>query len=281
MVSLRNVAMGLGVAILSVYVAVFFLLAWFQRDLLFIRGRQAGPIAPPYHARMLTEHDGTRLTVWEAAPCAKGAPEIVFFYGNAGTLSDFASIGAEFHRDGFGVVLASYRGYDGNNGTPTETGLLNDARAILAALPEDHGAVVLWGQSLGTGVAAHMAAERRADALILQSPYTAIVDVAARRFPLYPVRLVMKDRFDTLSHAGATKIPVLIMHGTEDETVPFDMGETLSRTFPHASFVPILGGSHNLTDAQVLPVAERWLHELPLPLRERMRNLALSGAKRS
>src|SRR5580698_8245478 len=264
MISLRNVAMGLAVAIPSVYLAVFFLLAFFQRDLLFIRGRQAGPIAPPYHARTLSERDGTRLTVWEAEPATKGAPEIVFFYGNAGTLSDFTLIGAELHDAGFGVVLASYRGYDGNSGTPTEEGLMNDARTVLAALPQRHGAVVLWGQSLGTGVAAHMAAEHRADALILQSPYTAVVDVAARRFPLYPVRLVMEDRFDTLSHAGATKIPVLIMHGTEDETVPFDMGETLSRTFPDARFVPILGGDHNLYAAQVLPVAKRWLLDLPL-----------------
>jgi uncharacterized protein len=269
MISLRNVAMGLGVAILSVYVVVFVLLAWFQRDLLFIRGRHADPIAPPYHARTLSERDGTRLTVWEAEPATKGAPEIVFFYGNAGTLSDFTLIGSELHDAGFGVVLASYRGYDGNRGTPTETGVLNDARAILAALPKDHGAVVLWGQSLGTGVAAHMAAEHRADALILQSPYTSIVDVAARRFPLYPVRLVMEDRFDTLSHAGATKIPVLIMHGTEDETVPFDMGETLSRTFPDARFVPILGSDHNLYDAQVLPVAEKWLLHLPLVRRSK------------
>ncbi|HEX4861794.1 MAG TPA: alpha/beta hydrolase [Rhizomicrobium sp.] len=263
MVSWRNVAMGFAVAVLSVYVAVFFLLAWFQRDLLFIRGRHADPIAVPYHARTLSEHDGTRLTVREIAPCTKGAPEIVFFYGNAGTLSDFALIGTELHAAGFGVVLASYRGYDGNSGAPTEAGVMDDARAVLAVLPEGHGAVVLWGQSLGTGVAARMASEGRADALILQSPYTAIVDVAARRFPLYPVRLVMEDRFDTLARAKATKIPVLIMHGTEDETVPFDMGEALSRTFPDARFVPILGGSHNLYDAQVLPVAEKWLRENP------------------
>jgi pimeloyl-ACP methyl ester carboxylesterase len=265
MISLRNVAKGLAVAILSVYVVAFLLLTWFQRDLLFFGGRYADPIAAPYRARTLVEADGTRLNIREAAPDASGAAEIVFFYGNGGTLSDFAAIGAAFHAQGFGVVLASYRGYDGSSGKPTEEGVMEDARAVLAALPKDHGAVVLWGQSLGTGVAARMASEGRGAALILQSPYTAVVDVAARRFPLYPVRLVMEDRFDTLSRASSIEIPVLIMHGTDDETVPFDMGETLSHAFPDARFVPILGGGHYLPDFETLPVAEKWLKELALP----------------
>jgi uncharacterized protein len=264
MISLRNVAKGLAVGLVSLYVVVFVVLFTFQRDFLFIRGRTAEPIEPPYHARAITERDGTWLTIWEAAPCTKGAPEIVFFYGNGGTLSDFAAIGARLQRDGFGIVLASYRGYDGNRGAPTEAGVMDDARAILSDLPKDHGAVVLWGQSLGSGVAARMASEGRADALILQSPYTAVVDVAARRFWVYPVRLMMRDRFDTMSSAPRIEIPVLIMHGTADETVPFDMGETLSRTFPHATLVPIPGAGHNLYYEQVLSPAEKWLKTVPL-----------------
>jgi fermentation-respiration switch protein FrsA (DUF1100 family) len=263
-ISLRNVAKGLAVALLAAYVVVFLVLVVYQRDLLFFRGRYADMIAPPYSARTITERDGTRLKLWEIAPHAKGSAEIVFFYGNAGTLSDFADTGEALSHGGFGIVLASYRGYDGNQGEPAEAGLMDDARAILASLPKDHGAVVLWGQSLGSGVAARMASEGRAGALILQSPYTAVVDVAARRFWVYPVRLVMRDRFDTLSRAARIKIPVLIMHGTADETVPFDMGETLSHTFPHATLVPIPGGGHNLYGDQVLVPAETWLLHLPL-----------------
>src|SRR5207244_4333098 len=95
--------------------------------------------------------------------------------------------------------LASYRGYSRNPGDPSETGLMADARAVLASLPKNHGPVIVWGQSLGTGVAARMASEGRANALILQSPYTSIANVAALRFPVYPVRLLIKDPFDTLS----------------------------------------------------------------------------------
>ncbi len=261
MISLRNVAKGLAVGLVSLYIVVFVVLFIFQRDFLFIRGRTAEPIEPPYRARVITERDGTRLTIWEAAPCTKGAPEIVFFYGNGGTLSDFASIGARLQRDGFGIVLASYRGYDGNRGAPTEAGVMDDARAVLAALPKDHGAVVLWGQSLGSGVAARMASDGRADAMILQSPYTSVIDVAAWRFPLYPVRLAMWDRFDTLSRAAATKIPVLIVHGTADEVVPFTMGQALSHAFPNARFVPVPGGGHYLYENELMPAAEKWLRE--------------------
>ena len=261
---LRNVAVLLGCGLAIAYVAVFALLVTYQRNLLFIGGRHEETIDPAYLAGTVGERDGTRLTVWRIAPSAPGAPVVVFFYGNAGTLSDFAVIGEELHRDGTGIVLASYRGYSGNAGTPSEDGLMNDARAILDALPKGHGPVVLWGQSLGIGIAARMAAEGRADALILQSPYTSVMEVAALRFPIYPVRWFMEDRFDTLSLAQRIKVPVLILHGTDDETVPYAMGVTLSRKFPNASFVPVLGGTHNLYDSQILPPAQRWLLHLPL-----------------
>ncbi len=258
---LRNVAILLAGALAIVYVAVFALLVTYQRNLLFIGGRHEQAIDRAYLAATVAERDGTRLNVWRIAPAAPGAPLIVFFYGNAGTLSDFAAIGEELHGDGYGIVLASYRGYSGNRGSPSEAGLMSDARAILDALPKGHGPVVLWGQSLGTGIAARMTAEGRADALILQSPYTSVMEVAAERFPIYPVRWFIEDRFDTLSLAARIKVPVLIIHGTDDETVPFAMGLTLSRTFPHARFVPVPGGSHNLYDTQILPPAEKWLKE--------------------
>jgi fermentation-respiration switch protein FrsA (DUF1100 family) len=255
----RNVAILLAGATLVLYVILFAVLVIYQRNLLFIGGRHERAMPPPFAAQTIAERDGTRLTVWEAMDGKPGAPVAVFFYGNAGTLSDFALAGRVFHDQGYDVVLASYRGYSGNAGRPSEAGLMDDARAILDALPKDHGPVVLWGQSLGSGVAARMAAEGRASLLILQSPYTAITDVAARRFPVYPVRWFMRDRFDTLSLVPRIKVPVLIMHGTGDLTVPFDMGETLSHALAHATLVPIPGGGHNLDEALVLGIAQKWL----------------------
>lgn len=255
----RNVAVLLAGALLGVYLVVFVLLVAGQRDILFV-GASYGPtpLRAGYSAHTVHEPDGTALTVWEIAPSRLDVPTIVFFYGNGGRLYHFADIGAALHEDGYGIVLASYRGYSGNAGHPSEDGLMEDARAILAGRAP--AKTILWGQSLGTGVAARMAAEGRCAALILQSPYTAIVDIAQARFPIYPVRWTMWDRFDTVSLLPRIKVPVLILHGTADTTVPFAMGEALAQRFGRqAELVPIPGGTHDLDETQLLPPAQAWL----------------------
>ena len=257
---LRRAAIVLAVAATALYAALLVLLYTDQRAMLFVRGRQARAPDPQYQVRTLSERDGTRLTVWQAPPAHAVAPVIVFFYGNAGTLSDFARIGETFLDQGYGVVLASYRGYSGNNGSPSEAGLMTDARTVLSALAAGHGPVILWGQSLGTGVAARMASEGRGALLILQSPYTSVADVAARRFPVFPVHWLMRDPFDTYSLLPKITVPVLIMSGTVDRTVPFDMGETLAQRFgAKATFVPFPGEGHELSEAGVQAVAAKWL----------------------
>jgi len=257
---LRRLAIWAGLVLAVVYVALIAFLYANQRDMLFVRGRIPHPIEPPYQATTIAEKDGTRLVIREAVQTRAGAPVIVIFYGNAGTVSDFAGVGSVFHDEGFSVVLASYRGYPGNSGSPSEDGLMADARAILHALPPGHGPVVLWGQSLGSGVAARMASEGRASALILQSPYTAVVEVAARRFPVFPVRWLMKDHFDTLSVAARIKAPVLIMSGDADHVVPHDMAETLAaRIGRQATLVTFPHGTHELYAEDVLRVVDGWL----------------------
>jgi hypothetical protein len=259
----RRALVAIAVAAVALYVAVLALLLANERDMLYVRGRYAHARGAVYQTRTIAERDGTRLTVWQAPPQRTGAPTIVFFYGNAGTLSDFARIGEALHDSGYGIVLASYRGYPGNTGEPSEGGLIADAHAILATVAK--GPIVLWGQSLGTGVAARMASEGCCAALILQSPYTAIADVAARRFPIFPVHWLMRNRFDTLSLASKIAIPVLIMSGTADQTVPFDMGKTLAaRLGRHATFVPFPGEGHELSEFGVLAVAAKWLNAHPL-----------------
>jgi pimeloyl-ACP methyl ester carboxylesterase len=259
---LRNIAILLAAALVAVYVLSLAYLYFYQRDLLFFGGRFQDMRPDIYQAATINEPDGTHVTVWKIPP-VEHAPIVVFFYGNAGTLSDFTDIGERLHAEGYGIVLASYRGYSGNPGLPTENGLMDDARSILKSLPHNQGPIILWGQSLGSGVAARMASEGRANALILQSPYTAVVDVAARRFPIYPVRWVMADRFDTFALVPKIKMPVLIMHGTQDDVVPFDMGVALSHRFgAEATFVPIPHRGHNdLGPGDLLPIADKWLKE--------------------
>ena len=260
---LRNVAILLGGTLLPLYVVALVLLFVFQRSLLFVGN--ADPIEPPvrtsiYHARDIVEADGTKLTIWQAAPARPGIGTFAMFYGNASSLLEFALVGEKLRADGFGIVLASYRGYSGNSGSPSEAGLMADARAVLAVIPKSDGPFILWGHSLGSGVAARMASEGRGSALILESAYTAIVDVAARQYPAFPVRWLMKDRFDTLSLVEKIRMPVLIIHGTEDQVVPFDIGEALARAFgKRSSFVPILGAGHNPDPVDFHPTVIEWL----------------------
>jgi fermentation-respiration switch protein FrsA (DUF1100 family) len=250
-----------GAAVL--YLAALGALYHWQRDIVFVRARwwHEGARPADFVERTIAEPDGTRLRIWESGPPAKGKATVVFFYGNAGTLSDFAGVGEDLRQNGYGVVLGSYRGYSRNPGDPSEAGLFADARAILGALPRGHGPVVVWGQSLGTGVAARMAAEGRASGLILQSPYTSVVDIAAMAYPLFPVRLLDKDPFDTLSLVPKIATPVLIIHGTNDWTVPFWMGVRLKGRFGRAAtLVPIEHGGHDdLSADELVPPALQWL----------------------
>lgn len=251
------------VVLTLLYLSALAALYHWQRDMVFVRARWWHEGRPPsdFAERTVRERDGTLLRVWESEPPKPGKATVVFFYGNAGTLSDFAPAGQELHQQGYGVVLGSYRGYSGNPGEPSETGLFADARAILGALPAGHGPIVLWGASLGTGVAARMAAEGRASGLILQSPYTSVVDIAAMAYPLFPVRLLDTDPFDTLSLVARIKMPVLIIHGTDDLTVPFWMGQHLKALLGReARLVPIAHGGHNdLSTEELLPPALQWL----------------------
>lgn len=259
----RRILVLLLPAAVVIYFAALAALYHWQRDFVFVRARwwHEYPRPADFVERTIREPDGTRLRIWESGPPEKGKATVVFFYGNAGTLSDFAGVGEALHSQGYGVVLGSYRGYSRNPGSPSEAGLFADARAILDALPPGHGRVVVWGQSLGTGVAAEMAAEGRASGLILQSPYTSVVDIAAMEYPLFPVRLLDKDPFDTLSLVPRIKLPVLIIHGTDDWTVPFWMGKRLKSRFgPEATLVPVEHGGHdNLSDDELLPPALQWL----------------------
>jgi pimeloyl-ACP methyl ester carboxylesterase len=185
------------------------------------------------------------LKDWWAPPTAAGAPTVVFFHGNASDRTDFVKQGDLFRARGWGVVLASYRGYSGNPGAPTESGLMADARATLKAVAPRVGPIIVWGHSLGSGVAARMASEGRASGLVLESPYTSITDVAAGRYPYVPVRLLLLDRFDTRALVERIRVPVLIFHSVDDPTVPFWMGQDLAeRLGARATFVKMTGQGH-------------------------------------
>ena len=172
--------------------------------------------------------DGTKTTVWTAAPAEEGLPTVIYFHGNSSNLSGRWQRFKMILDSGYGLYAPTYRGYAGSEGNPSETAIIADAlehfdRAAATGTP-----IIVHGESLGTGVATAVAAERPdAGLLVLEAPYTALVDMAFESYPWLPVGLLMKDPMKTRERIGKVKAPVLIIHGTEDAIIPVEHGERL------------------------------------------------------
>ncbi|HEY8964314.1 MAG TPA: alpha/beta fold hydrolase [Alphaproteobacteria bacterium] len=178
----------------------------------------------------VTTEDGHELTSWYA-PAKPDKKTILVFHGNAGSFHSRAHDFMPLVNAGYGVMLAEYRGYGGNKGTPTETGLYQDADAYVHYLLDEKGVspytLVLYGESLGTGIATEMAV-RYPDisALVLESPFTSMVDITALHYPYIPApNLLVRDRYDTISKASQIKMPTLVLYGDHDVVVPGDMSQ--------------------------------------------------------
>ena len=208
---------------------------------------RGGRAAPDFVEHRLVARDGVAVRALELRG-GGAAPVVVHFHNNREVAEQTAGVARELAARGLGVVLAEYRGYGGaGNGSPSEEGLYADAEAVLEMLrargvgPER---IVLWGTSLGTGVAAEMARRGRGGRLVLVTPYTSIPDLIADVVPFLPAGLLVADHFDTLSKASSIAIPTLVVHGDADEIVPFRMGQRLAAAIPGAHLLRIPGGRH-------------------------------------
>ncbi|HXC89424.1 MAG TPA: alpha/beta fold hydrolase [Stellaceae bacterium] len=177
----------------------------------------------------LTTEDGLTLFSWYLPPRA-GRPVIAYFHGNGGHVGYRAERLRRFAREGYGVLLAEYRGYAGNPGLPCEDGLFADGEAALDFLADagiDPAEIVVWGESLGSGVAVYLAARHKVAAVILEAPYTSVAAAAQRHYPFVPAALLVRDRFDSLSRVGRVTAPLLVLHGERDMVVPARHGRAL------------------------------------------------------
>lgn len=198
----------------------------------------------------LTAADGVRILAWTVPPKA-GKPVVLYFHGNGGSLAHRVARFRKLVDDGTGLVALSYRGYGGSEGKPSEEGLLADARAAhdFARATYPDAKTVLWGESLGTGVAVAIAAERDVAAVILEAPFTSAADVAFAAYPFVPVSLLMKDQFRSDDRIGKVTAPVLVMHGERDRVVPYRLGERLyALANEPKAFVRFADGGHEDLD---------------------------------
>ncbi len=163
-----------------------------------------------------------RLLAWYA-PAPQGRPTILYFHGNGGSLATRADRLDFLRQQGYGVLITTYRGYSGSSGSPAEFPIKMDAIYFyhwLQSKGVSESDIVLYGESLGTGVAIATALNHHPGAVILEAPYSAIVDVAASKYWWMPVRWFMKDRFESDKLIGQLSAPVFMVHGELDEVIP-------------------------------------------------------------
>jgi fermentation-respiration switch protein FrsA (DUF1100 family) len=242
--------------VLGVYLALGLVLYVSQSRLLYYpnvpsRAVVATParIGLAYEEVAFVAADGVRLHGWFLPAGAAPRGVLLFFHGNAGNISHRLDSLAIFHRLGLSVLIFDYRGYGRSEGKVTEAGTYLDAEAAWRHLTETRGipedSIVLFGRSLGAAVAARLATRRRPRALILESGFTSVPDLAARYYRIFPVRWLTRFRYDARAALGAVQCPVLIAHSRDDEIIPVAHGRALFAAAAEPKAFLELGGGHN------------------------------------
>lgn len=243
--------------ILLAYLGLAALIYFKQSSLVFLpepdRGFRASPtdIGLPFTPLKLATTDGEALDGWVVPADAQRESRglVIFFHGNAGNIGHRLDYLRMFHDLGLTTLMFDYRGYGLSSGTPSEAGTYMDASAAWRHATQSLGfpaaRIVLFGESLGGGVAAQLASENRPGALVLASTFTSVPDMGADLYPFLPVRLLARIRYDTLTRLSQLACPVLIIHSRNDDVIPFRHGQRLFETARAPRQLLEIEGGHN------------------------------------
>jgi fermentation-respiration switch protein FrsA (DUF1100 family) len=205
----------------------------FQRDLLY------HPTENNYDGDKLTVNiqevkivtdDNIDLLAWYHNKDINKFKTILFLHGNAGSLENRIHKINHFEDMNINFLLLSWRGFSGNKGKPTEKGLYQDARSAVKWLVKQgviEENIIIYGESLGTGITTEIAQNKNFAGIILETPFTSMVAAGKSKYPIFPIKLLLKDKYESDKKIKNIKSPVLIMHGEEDQIVPFWMGEKM------------------------------------------------------
>jgi uncharacterized protein len=215
------------------YFLFLLILFFFQRNLLY------HPSENNYYGDELTvsvdkvkiiNKDDIELLAWYHKKNNENAKTILFLHGNAGSLENRIHKINHFKNININFLIISWRGFSGNKGNPTEQGLYNDAMSAVDWLKNKglkNEDIVLYGESLGTGVVVEIAQNNNFSGIILESPFTSMVDAAKNKYPFFPINFLLKDKYESEKKIKNIKSPLLIMHGEIDKIVPFWMGKKM------------------------------------------------------
>ena len=219
--------------LLVAYIVIVVFVYFYQRNLLYHPSEnnyQDAKIEFDYEEIFIKVDDEIKLKSWIVKKDFKKFKTLVLFHGNAGHLSNRIYKINELNKLNINILLISWRGFSGNKGSPTEKNLYQDAKAAIKWLNEqkiENEQIILYGESLGSGVAIEIAKKNNFNGIILESPFTSIENSAKIYYPYLPVKLLLKDKYDSISKIKMINIPILIMHGKKDDVVPFAMGKEL------------------------------------------------------
>jgi fermentation-respiration switch protein FrsA (DUF1100 family) len=205
-------------------------------------------LAPPAEWVYFDASDGVRLSAWYV-PTEHPRGIILFLHGNGGNVSHYAGAAVLFGTLGYSTFILDYRGYGRSAGSPSEQGTYLDAEAAWRHLVEVMGtppsSIVVHGRSLGGAIAAWLARKHTPRLLVLESSFTSLADIAAKLYPWAPVRLLVRDRYDTETFLRGVRCPVLVIHSPDDEIIPYAHGRQLfEQARPPKRFLEIQG-RHN------------------------------------
>ena len=229
----RNFFLEIVIGITVIYASVLIVLFIFQRNLMYHPNENnyfGDKIEVDVQKIKIKTSDNINLLGWFHKKDLKKFKTIVYFHGNAGNLENRIYKLNHFKDMNVNFLIVSWRGFSGNSGKPSEQGLYKDGSSTIEWL-KNKGLVdkdiVLYGESLGTGIATELAQNNNFAGLILETPFTSMIEAAKNFYPYVPVGLLLKDKYDNQNKIKNIKIPILVMHGEVDQIVPFWMGKKI------------------------------------------------------
>ncbi len=230
---IRNITLQLILIIFLIYLVFMLFLYFYQRNLLYHPNENnysGDNISVAIQKVKISTPDNIELVGWYHKKDLKNFKTLVFFHGNAGSLENRIYKLNHFQDMDINFLIIAWRGFSGNNGKPSEEGLYLDGKSAIDWLINNgvnEKNLVLYGESLGTGVATHLAQNKNFAGVILETPFTSMIDTAKKFYPYIPVKLLLKDKFENYKKIKNINSPILIMHGEKDQIVPYSMGKKI------------------------------------------------------
>ena len=228
-----NNLLKLFLTIFLIYFVILFFLFFYQRNLLYHPNENnysGDQLTVDIKEVKITTQDNIELLAWYHEKNLKDYKTILYFHGNAGSLENRIHKLNHFKNLDINFLIIAWRGFSGNEGKPSEKGLYEDGDSAVKWLLNkgiEEKNIILYGESLGTGIATHISQNKNFAGVILETPFTSMVDVAKTFYPYIPVSLVLKDKFENKKKMKNISSPILVMHGELDQIVPFRMGEKI------------------------------------------------------